>query len=355
MGRALLADPHFPNKVLQQKISQIRPCIACSQGCTDSIFSGKPVFCLANPYTGFETSRAITPPSVKKNILIIGAGPAGLEAAIQAHKTGHAVEIFEEKPEIGGQLQLASKLKEKHEIANLLKYYSEYIQELHIPLHTATPITIEIIKQKQPDYIIAAEGATQKDIPLQHDDATTILQAWKVLQNDPATGSNIAIIGGGATGLEVALFQAQKGTISAEILHFLFTNKAETPDTLYKLCTKGNKNVTVFETTDKIGSGIGKSTKWITIDAVKRYGIDFITNAKITNIFENIIHFKQDGESKQQSFDTIINATGVSAVQTIAEQLPELGIPFTIIGDSKQPRRISDAIHEGFLAIAELE
>ena len=354
MARPLLADPYLPKKAKEGKINQIRPCVACSQGCTDQIFSGKPIYCATNPLTGFENERQILETSNPKNILIIGSGPGGMESAITAHAAGHSVELFEAKPEIGGQLILASKIHEKTELSHLLHYYKETILELEIPIYTNLAVTPDMIQQKQPDYVIIAEGAIQNGLPIEHDGSSNILQAWDVLHNDPETGKNIAIIGGGATGLEAALFLGQKGTISPEILHFLFVTKAESPDTLYNLCTTGSKNITIFESTEKIGSGIGKSTKWITIDAVKRYGINIKTNLSIEKIQNNTIFYSHEKEKRSKQFDTIINATGVSPVTTISDKINGLNIPHSIIGDCKKPGRIQDAIHDAFLAITQL-
>ncbi|RPJ17076.1 MAG: NADH:flavin oxidoreductase, partial [Desulfobacteraceae bacterium] len=195
-----------------------------------------------------------------------------------------------------------------------------------------------------------AEGAEPAVPPVDGIDDPAVISAWKVLRESPSLTKNIAIIGGGAVGLETALFVASKGTISPEILHFLFAYDAETPERLRELMFSGTHTVTVFEMLDRIGKDVGKSTKWIVFDNIKRFGIKIITGAKVLSIAGGKVIFEKDGVKKEMQFGNVILASGSRAVKKLSSEVSTLGIPFTTVGDCITPGRINDAIHGGFLA-----
>lgn len=139
---------------------EIRPCVACSQGCTDELFSGRPVMCIANAEAGFENNRIIPITGNPKNIMVIGSGPGGLEAAYRVMKAGHNVSLFEKKDQIGGQLHIAGTPPTcKQELWELIRYYNAMLSKYNVKLNMGIEVTIEMIRSEKPDYIIAAEGA----------------------------------------------------------------------------------------------------------------------------------------------------------------------------------------------------
>jgi 2,4-dienoyl-CoA reductase (NADPH2) len=350
LGRILIADPEWPRKAFAGKAEEIRPCVACSQGCTDEVFSGRPVFCVGNPQAGFEAERKIEKTRNPKKVMVIGAGVAGLEAAITAKKIGHSVELYEKDDDIGGQIWLAGAPPHKHEILEFIRYYRAMLRSQAIPLFLNTKVDKELIATKNPDHIIIAEGAEPAVPPVDGIDDPAVISAWKVLRESPSLAKNIAIIGGGAVGLETALFVASKGTISPEILHFLFAYDAETPERLRELMFSGTHTVTVFEMLDRIGKDVGKSTKWIVFDNIKRFAIKIITGAKVLSIAGGKVIFEKDGVKKELQFGNVILASGSRAVKKLSSEVSTLGIPFTTVGDCIAPGRINDAIHGGFLA-----
>lgn len=355
LGRVLIADPFWPEKIRRGDIDEIRPCVACSQGCTDEFFSGRSVICLANARAGFEGERNITAADNPKKIMIIGAGPAGLEAAYRAAEAGHSVDLYEKNDDIGGQLWIAGTPPHKHELWEFIRYYETMLAKYNVTLHLETEVTPELIKNEKPDYIIAAEGAEEILPPIDGIDDSSIFSAWSVLENDPELGRKIAVIGGGAVGLETAEFLASKGTLDPETLYFLFKYKAESYDRLQELIRKGTKDVTVFEMLPRAGKGVGKSTKWILMGNIEEHDVKIITGAKVTSVRNNLIVYEKEGETHNEKFDSIINAAGARSVRKIADRLQETGIPFAIIGDSVRPMNILQAIHEGFLAVMNLK
>jgi 2,4-dienoyl-CoA reductase (NADPH2) len=350
LGRVLIADPEWPLKAFEGRADEIRPCVACSQGCTDQVFSGQPVFCIGNPRAGFETERIIQKTGAAKKVMIVGAGPAGLEAAITATQAGHHVELYEKSSDIGGQLWMAGAPPHKREILEYVRYYWAMVRKLQIPLYLNTVVDLEMIQRKKPEFVLIAEGAEPLIPPIQGATDPGIFNAWEVLRDNPLLGKRVAIIGGGAVGLETALFVAAKGTITPEILHFLFTYEAESVERLRELMFQGASGVTVFEMLPKAGKDVGKSTKWILTDNLKRYGVKVNTGTKVNSIRGGTLSCEKDGESFQEVFDSVILASGSRPVQQLSIDIASVKIPFTVIGDCIKPGKINDAIHAGFLA-----
>ncbi|RLB94897.1 MAG: NADH:flavin oxidoreductase, partial [Deltaproteobacteria bacterium] len=158
LGRVLIADPEWPRKAFEGRSAEIRPCVACSQGCTDQIFSGKPVFCVGNPLAGFEGERKIFQADPSKRVMVVGAGAAGLEAAVTAAQRGFQVSLYDKAGDIGGQLWLAGAPPHKREILELIRYYRAMLNRLDIRLHLNTAVDLELIRREAPDHVIVAEG-----------------------------------------------------------------------------------------------------------------------------------------------------------------------------------------------------
>ncbi len=350
LGRVLIADPEWPRKAKEGKANEIRPCVGCSQGCTDEIFSGRAVFCVGNARAGFEGERQLSKTDNPKKVMIVGAGAGGLEAAITAAVRGHQVEIYEKDSDIGGQLWIAGAPPHKQEILEFIRYYRAQIDKHQIPLHLNTAVDSEVIKKQNPDYIILAEGAQPLLPQIDGYDDPCVYSAWQVLKRNPALGKSVAVIGGGSVGLEAAVFIAAKGTITPETLHFLFAYEAVSPERLREVMFQGSSKVTVFEMLPRIGQDVGKSTRWILFDNLKRYKISVKTGAKVTSIRNGIVKFQKDGQEQQMQFDNVILASGSQSVPGMSADIKKMGYPFATVGDGVRPGKLNEAIHGGFLA-----
>jgi len=155
-------------------------------------------------------------------------------------------------------------------------------------------------------------------------------------------------------GLETAHFVAKKGTLSPEMLHFLITYEALEMDRIKHYMFNGASRVTVFEMLEKAGQDVGKSTKWILMNNLDRYGVKINTSSRVVSIKEGQVTYERDGERFQDNFDTVILASGSTPVQTLEGQVSDLDIPFSVIGDCVRPGKINDAIHGGFLTAISL-
>ncbi|MBF0232830.1 MAG: FAD-dependent oxidoreductase, partial [Desulfamplus sp.] len=317
LGRVLIADPFWPQKAKMGKPEEIRPCVACSQGCTDEIFSGRPVSCIGNVRAGFEGERKISKCVQAKNVMVVGAGVAGLEAAVTAKRAGHHVEIYEKSEDIGGQLWTAAAPPHKQELLEYIRYYRAMLKKYDIPVHLNIVVDLDLIKKIAPDHLIIAQGAKPIIPPIKGADDSGVLSSWDVLKNSPYLGKSVAVIGGGAVGLETAFFIAHKGTLSPDMLHFLMTYDALEVERLKHYMFNGSSKVTVFEMLDKAGQDVGKSTKWILMNNLKRYGVQIKTGAKVLSIKNGLVEFEKEGQICQEQFDSVILASGSTAVKDI--------------------------------------
>ncbi len=350
LGRVLIADPEWPKKAQAGQAHEIRPCVGCSQGCTDQVLSGRPVCCVGNPRAGFEGQRVIPKVKQRKRVTVVGAGPGGLEAAVSAAMAGHQVELYEKDADIGGQLWIAGAPPHKQDILEFIRYYRAMIAKYEIALHLNTRADADLIASHNPDYVIVAEGAEPVLPDIDGLDDPCVISAWEVLKNNPSLGKTVAVIGGNAVGLETALFVAAKGTITPDILHFLFTYEAESVQRLRELMFKGSSQVTVFEMLPEIGRDVGKSTKWILLDNLTRYGVQVKTGTRVGSVRNGIVTFEKEDKLERMHFDNVILASGVQPVSHLTIEIKKLGIPFATVGDCVRPGKLSDAIHGGFLA-----
>ncbi|MDX1708500.1 MAG: FAD-dependent oxidoreductase, partial [Desulfobacterales bacterium] len=350
LGRVLIADPQWPQKAFEGKVEEIRPCVGCSQGCTDEVFSGRPVFCVGNARAGFEGERQLAICESPKKVMVVGAGASGLEAAVTAANRGHQVEVYEKDSDIGGQLWMAGAPPHKQEILEFIRYYRAQIKKHQIPLHLNTAVDANLVRQQNPDYIILAEGAEPTWPPIDGYDDPCVFSAWQILKQNPSLAKSVAVVGGGSVGLETALFIAAKGTLAPETLHFLFGYDAIDPERLRELMFQGSSKVTVFEMLPKIGQDIGKSTRWIVFDNLKRYGVAVKTGARVTSVRDGNVKFVKRDRAQQLQFDNVILASGARSVAGLSTQIKKLGIPFATVGDGLRLGKLNDAIHGGFLA-----
>jgi 2,4-dienoyl-CoA reductase (NADPH2) len=170
------------------------------------------------------------------------------------------------------------------------------------------------------------------------------------LKTNPVLGKSVAVIGGGSVGLEAALFVAAKGTINPETLHFLFAYDAVSPERLRELMFQGSSRITVFEMLPKIGQDVGKSTRWVLFDNLKRYKVSVKTGTTVTSVRDAMVRFKKDDREEQLQFDNVIVASGCQSVAGLSNEIKRLGIPFATVGDGVRPGKLNEAIHGGFLA-----
>ncbi|MDP5358671.1 MAG: FAD-dependent oxidoreductase, partial [Paracoccaceae bacterium] len=204
MARPFLADPDFVSKAAAGKAAEIAPCIACNQACLDHTFSGKLSSCLVNPRACHETELTITPTDHPKRIAVIGAGPAGLSAALTAAQRGHSVTLIDKSTELGGQLNMAKQVPGKEEFWGLVEYYKTAVAKSQIALRLGIAATPAMLSDF--DDIIIATGVAPRDPGIPGQDGPNVLSYIDVLRGKAPVGKTVAIIGAGGIGFDVAEF-----------------------------------------------------------------------------------------------------------------------------------------------------
>ena len=350
MGRSLIADPYLPQKAKAGREKEVVHCIACAQGCFDNLFKLKPVECLCNPKAGHEKETAISKSDSPKKVMVIGGGAGGMSAALAAREIGHDVTLYEKADHLGGQLYLAGSPPGREEFSELAKDLEHQVALSSITVALGKSVDETVIETEKPDAVILATGAVPITPPIKGSDLPHVVQAWDVLEDKVITGKRVVVIGGGAVGVEVALFLAEKGTLSGEAVKFLLVNRAEDPADLYQMAIRGTKEIIVVEMIAKIGQDFGKTTKWGMLQEMSRKGIKTRTTTRALEITPNGITVEKDGKAEEIAADTVVLAIGVIPYNPVQEILESKGIPFQTVGDAGQIGMAFDAIHQGFAA-----
>ncbi|MFP4452322.1 MAG: FAD-dependent oxidoreductase [Desulfobacterales bacterium] len=326
-GRQQLCDPDFLQKAKQNRYEDIRKCIACNQGCIErEMFEGKSVRCAINPETGQELIYPEKPAKQPKKVWIAGAGPAGLIAAYEAKRLGHEVALFEKEEKAGGNILYACKAPHKEIYGDWIKWQISQTEKAGVDIQTGTQLTADMIEQSAPDAVILAMGG-EKIIPrIPGIDLPHVSDAWQILGEKVAAGKNVLVIGGGLVGMETACFLASKKS------SVTLAEQLETPPvpkytshgyTLHKYLRE-NKCEMHFATTVK-------------------------------SISENAVTVEANGETEEiAGFDQVVLAVGMKPRDGLEQELKKAGIPYSLVGDAKQVRRIMEAVEEGAKAAWEL-
>lgn len=348
MGRALIADPFLPEKARSGREHEIIHCIACAQGCFDNLFKMKSVECLCNPRAGYEQERNIEKAAQPKKVLVAGGGAGGMMAAIAAHDRGHSVTLYEKSSRLGGQLLLAGAPPGREEFLQLASDLVKQVSLRRIPVVLNTEVTKDILAKEKPDVVLLASGAKPADLPIPGIDGDNVVNAWDVLAGRTWTGKRVIIIGGGAVGIETALYLAEKGTIDGDTLKFLLTHQAKDTELIMQMAVRGTKEITIVEMLPEIGKDIGLSTRWCFMQDLQTHGVKVITSAKVTEVTARGVSIECPEGQRTLEADTVVIATGSKPCRELEASLQELGIPYHVIGDAAKIGKAFDAIHQGY-------
>ncbi|MDA8427851.1 MAG: FAD-dependent oxidoreductase [Geobacteraceae bacterium] len=354
LGRALIADPYFPEKARSGHETDIVHCVACGQGCFDNLFRMKAVECLCNPRAGYERSRQINRSGRPLNVMVIGGGAAGMSAAIAAAERGHRVTLHEQAGYLGGQLLLAGAPPGRGEFLALATDLERQVALSGAAVVLNSCVDEAVLHGSAPDAVILASGGLPITPPIPGADLPHVVQAWDVLSEHVAVGRRVVIIGGGAVGIETALLLAEKGTLSGEALKFLLVHGAEPIEQLYELATHGSKTVTVIEMLDELGRNFGKSTRWGMMQDVESYGVKTRAPARVVEISAACVRIESDGQVEEIPADSVVLAVGTRARNPLQEFITAKGMALYVVGDALRPAMVFDAIHQGFTAGREI-
>ena len=326
IGRANLCDPEFVNKAMEGRDEDIRPCIGCLR-CLNGIMFGKRVSCTMNPSFELENEDNVPLAEEKKNILVIGGGPAGMEAAYIAKKRGHHVVLCEKQSELGGLLRLAAVPIGKQDLARVIKFMRRRLEEVDVEIRLNTEVTAEMLQNEFAGYeVIASTGAA----PIVIQPFTGFKQwmtADDILAGRAFPGRKVVIIGGGSVGCETADYLAP-------IVNDRFPR---------------NRDITVIEMADEIMLKEAGAVRSNLVLRMMKKGIHIITMATVDSVEESAIHYTKGGNSYViDDADTLVFATGYKVDPAMEEMLKAAGVTYHMVGDAGAVGNLKDAISTGY-------
>ncbi len=353
-GRPLLADPELPNKARTGRVQEIRPCMACNQGCLANTFFDRPITCLVNGRCGQELTLPLRHAVAPKRVLVIGGGPAGCEAAYRAAEKGHQVTLMEQSHALGGQLRQVVHVPARQEFQTLLSFYETNLQRLGVRIlrnRKATPADAQGYDQ----VIVATGGAPNHTVLPVEPDAVPVYTAREILSGQIMAGKSVVVIGGSYIGCFTAQYLAREGAMSPEELFFSLTNRSDTMEHITQRLNHSDRQVVLLEQGKKIGFGFESGTSWPVLGDLNRLGVPFKKLTQVTAITSQgvvALETKKDGTVAEQFYpcDCVVVASGVHADPSLADAIGEAGIPVLCVGNANLLGKAIDAIRTGCIA-----
>ena len=344
MARPFLADADFVAKAADGRAAEIAPCIACNQACLDHTFSGKISTCLVNPRACYETELIVGTADVVKTIAVVGAGPAGLAAALTAVERGHKVTLFDKADQLGGQLNMAKQVPGKEEFYGLVDWYRVMVDRAGIDLRLGQAAEVNALRGF--DEVIIATGVLPRDPQIDGQNGANVLSYIDVLRDKVTVGKRVAIVGAGGIGFDVAEYLAHGPEHLTEDLEAWKHNWGVGDPALQRggLAVDGpqpappaREVVLLQRKAEKAGKRLGKTTGWIHRAALKMKGVKMLTGVNYERIDARGLHISF-GEARENP--QIIE---VDHVVLCAGQIPERALADALIANGMTPHVIGGA------------
>ena len=320
-GRQQLADPDFMIKAREDRFDDIRKCIACNQGCIERLMlePGSSVRCAINPETGQELLYPREAAETGKTIWVIGGGPAGIMAALEASRLGHSVTLFERDAQLSGQIEYASKAPFKQNFKEWIDWLIKQAEKGGVEFRLNTEVKENMLEPGAADVVILAIGG-EKTVPaIPGVDEALVCDAWQVLSGQVAPGKNVVVVGGGLIGMETADYLADKGS-----------------------------QITLVEMLENSPVTKASTHGYFLHRRLRDANCQFLFNAELKEIRSDAITISSSGqESTISPVDQVVMAVGMKPRNALKKRLQESGIRHYIVGDAVQVRRIIEATDEG--------
>ena len=327
MARPFLADSEIANKAAAGRGDEINTCIACNQACLDHTFSNQRASCLLNPRACRETELVLMPlvstgsTSVKK-VAVVGAGPAGLSAAVSAAKRGLAVTLFEKAPEIGGQFRLAMQVPGKEDFKETLRYYRRRLEVLGVDVRLSTTATATALASY--DEVIVATGVAGRTPSFPGVDHPKVVSYAAVLDGSVTVGRKVAVIGAGGIGVDVSVFLThEEEDLDAWLAHWGVGDPAVHPGGLTekKPRTPAREVWLLQRKTSSIGKGLAKTSGWAHRAVLKDSGVHLVPGVSYDRVSDEGLHITVDGVPQVLDVDHVVLCAGQESVRGLYDDL----------------------------------
>lgn len=320
LGRALLADPHWPKKVREGEPEHIRPCTGCNECLYRIAVDSRPLSCAVNPACGREGLLVVGETSERKKVLVVGGGIAGMEAARVSAIKGHRVTLYEKAERVGGHLVAGSVPDFKQDIKRLLDWYTMQLEALGVEIRLRAEVTPELVKKEKPDKVIVATGSTPLVPCVPGIEKPIVASCTDLLLGRKRARESVMVIGSGLVGCETALWLTNQG-----------------------------KKVTIVEVLSEIGTGrMFHANRVMLLDMLREKKVEFMTSTCLEAVREDGVIVKKDSIRKFVRCDTVALALGLSPERGLYDSLKGEVVELYLIGDCKEPRKIMDAVWEAY-------
>ncbi len=362
MARPFLADSAFVIKAQNNQANLINTCIGCNQACLDHVFDGKMTSCLVNPRACHETELTILPTSNAKKIAVVGAGPAGLAAALTAAQRGHSVTLFDADSEIGGQFNIAKQVPGKEEFYETIRYFSEQLAAHSVNVQLSTRVTADFIDEQDFNEVVIATGITPRTLDIPGIDHPSVLSYIDVLKHKKTVGKRVAVIGAGGIGFDTSEFLSHGNvSTSTDIPAFMkewgidmsLSSRGGVEGMQPKPEPSPRKIYLLQRKTTKVGADLGKTTGWAHRVGLMMKGVIMMSGVEYLNIDDDGLHIRVNDEIQLLAVDNVVICAGQLPCKTLAEGLKT---PHHFIGgaDFSAELDAKRAIEQGTRLAAEL-
>ncbi|MEW6046799.1 MAG: FAD-dependent oxidoreductase [Bacillota bacterium] len=324
LGRQIIADPDYPTKVASGTPEDIRRCVRCNE-CLGSVLSYRGLDCAVNPEAGkeHEAFATLSPAKKPRNVMVVGGGPAGMEAARVAALRGHRVTLFEKDRDLGGMLRYLSVPDFKKDYRDFMAWQTREVRRQRVEIETSTEVTVELVRQHAPDVVIVATGAVPMKPSIPGINDPNLYWALDVLSGRIPPGRRVVVCGAGLVGAEVAMFLAESH----------------------------GKQVVLVDQLPAVVPEVELFTRWVIQGRLAEDGVEVRLNHLITSMTATSVTCTADGKEASIPADSVVVALGMVSNSRLYDEIrTSLATEVIPVGDAVRARKVINAVHEGYHA-----